>query len=246
MLNYIRADLYRNFNRKYFWIYTGIMSLLAFLFVIVCRTNTLIPNISLNTALEAATINLALAIYLIPAFIEMTISDEQKNQTFKNVIAFGVKRNTVVISKLISTILLAAASALIILSVFLISGLTILGGPSDLLLEFMLKFLYSSVLWIGALSLGNFMALFFNSSNIFALAYAGVFLITTNLIKLLSIFVSDKFSYISEILITSKLTNIIKQPLSTSNVSDAILLGAAYTIVFTVLSMILLRNKEIK
>ena len=246
MLNYIRADLYRNFNRKYFWIYTGILSVLGFMVIVLFKTTGALPHKDLNTALGIIALSFIMPIYFIPPFIEMIISDEQKNQTFKNVIAFGVKRNTVVISKLISTIILAASSAFIILSIFLVSGLVILGGPSDLLLEFMIKFLCSSILWIGALSLGNFMALVFNSSNVFALVYAGVFLITKNLIGLLSIFISDKFSYINEILITPKLTNIIKQPLSTSNVSEAILLGVGYTIVFTILSMIFLRNKEIK
>lgn len=246
MLNYIRADLYRNFNRKYFWIYTGILSLIGFLTIILFKMTGALPNKDLNSALGVITLVLIIPIYLIPAFIEMVTSDEQKSQTFKNVVSFGVTRNTLVISKIISTIILAASSAFIILLVFLISGFIVLGGPSNLLLEFTIRFLAASVLWIGAIAVGTFMALIFNSSNIFAFAYAMIFLVTRTVIGLLGIFISDKFSYINDILITTKLDALIKLPLSNGTVSDAILLGAAYTVVFTVLSMILLKNKEIK
>ncbi|MDZ5035379.1 hypothetical protein GNF81_22120, partial [Clostridium perfringens] len=125
--------------------------------------------------------------YLVGAFVEMATSDEQKNQTFKNVVSFGVTRNTIAISKVITAVILSILSAFIILTAFSISGLILLGGPSDFLSEFLIRFSLASVLWIAAISIGTFIALVFNSSNISAIVYFGIFLMTKNIISLVSL-----------------------------------------------------------
>lgn len=246
MLNYIRADIYRNLNRKYFWIYTGIIAAMAVLGIVLLKTSNAIPDMDFNSVLSVAIQTFTLPIYLVGVFVEMSTSDEQKNQTFKNVVSFGVTRNTIAISKVITTVILSTLSAFIILTAFLISGLILLGGSSDLLLEFIIRFLLSSVLWIAAISIGTFIALIFNSSNISAMVYFGIFLMTRNIIGMLSLLVWDKFSYLNNFLISTKLNILAMKPLIIENIGPAILVGAMYTIVFTGLSMLYLRNKEIK
>ncbi|MDZ7543710.1 hypothetical protein GNF83_21595, partial [Clostridium perfringens] len=102
MLNYIRADIYRNLNRKYFWIYTGIIAAMAVLVTVLFYISNGIPDKDFNLVLNIATQAFTLPIYLVGAFVEMATSDEQKNQTFKNVVSFGVTRNTIAISKVIT------------------------------------------------------------------------------------------------------------------------------------------------
>lgn len=246
MLNYIRADIYRNLNRKYFWIYTGIIAAMAVLVIVLAKVSSGIPNKNFNLALNMAIQTFILPIYLVGVFVEMATGDEQKNQTFKNVVSFGVTRNTIAISKVITTVILSTLSAFIILTVFSISGLILLGGPSDFLLEFITRFLLASVLWIAAISIGTFISLIFNSSNISAMVYFGIFLMARNIIGILSLLVWDKFSYLNNFLISTKLNILAKAPLIIENIGPAILVGVMYTIVFTGLSMLYLRNKEIK
>lgn len=246
MLNYIRADIYRNLNRKYFWIYTGIIAAMAVLVTVLFYISNGIPDKDFNLVLNIATQAFTLPIYLVGAFVEMATSDEQKNQTFKNVVSFGVTRNTIAISKVITAVILSILSAFIILTAFSISGLILLGGPSDFLSEFLIRFSLASVLWIAAISIGTFIALVFNSSNISAFVYFGIFLMTKNIISILSLLVWDKFSYLNKLLISTKLNILAKEPLIMENIGPAILVGVIYTIVFTGLSMLYLRKKEIK
>ena len=246
MLNYIRADIYRNLNRKYFWIYTGIIAAMAVLVTVLFKVTNGIAGKDFNLVLNIATQTFTLPIYLVGAFVEMATSDEQKNQTFKNVVSFGVTRNTIAISKVITSVILSILSAFIILTAFSISGLILLGGPSDFLSEFLIRFSLASVLWIGAISIGTFIALVFNSSNISAFVYMGIFAMTKNIISILSILVWDKFSYLNNFLISTKLNILAKEPLIMENIGPAILVGVIYTIVFTGLSMLYLRKKEIK
>lgn len=246
MLNYIRADIYRNLNRKYFWVYTGIIAAMAVLVSVLFKIANGIPDKNFNLVLNMATQAFTLPIYLVGAFFEMTTIDEKKNQTFKNVVSFGVTRNTIAISKVITGVILSTLSAFIILTVFSISGLILLGGPSDFFLEFIIRFLLSSVLWIAAISIGTFISLVFNSSNISSILYITIFLMTKNIIYILSLLVWDKFSYLSKFLISTKLDILAKEPLIIENIGPAILVGVMYTIVFTGLSMLYLRNKEIK
>ncbi|GAA0086123.1 hypothetical protein UT300007_25620 [Clostridium sp. CTA-7] len=246
MLNYIRADIYRNLNRKYFWIYTGIIAAMAVLVTVLFYISNGIPDKDFNLVLNIATQAFTLPIYLVGAFVEMATSDEQKNQTFKNVVSFGVTRNTIAISKVITAVILSILSAFIILTAFSISGLILLGGPSDFLSEFLIRFSLASVLWIAAISIGTFIALVFNSSNISAIVYFGIFLMTKNIISLVSLLVWDKFSYLNKLLISTKLNILAKEPLIMENIGPAILVGVIYTIVFTGLSMLYLRKKEIK
>jgi ABC-2 type transport system permease protein len=246
MLNYIRADIYRNLNRKYFWIYTGIIAAMAVLVTVLFKISNGIPDKDFNLVLNIATQTFTLPIYLVGGFVEMATSDEQKNQTFKNVVSFGVTRNTIAISKVITAVILSTLSAFIILTAFSISGLILLGGPSDFLSEFLIRFSLSSVLWIGAISIGTFIALVFNSSNISASVYFGIFLMTKNIISMLSFLVWDKFNYLKNFLISTKLNILAKEPLTMENIGPAILVGVMYTIVFTGLSMLYLRKKEIK
>ena len=246
MLNYIRADIYRNLNRKYFWIYTGIIAAMAVLVTVLFKISNGIPDKDFNLVLSIATQAFTMPIYLVGAFVEMATSDEQKNQTFKNVVSFGVTRNTIAISKVITAVILSTLSAFIILTAFSISGLILIGGPSDFLSEFLIRFSLSSVLWIGAISIGTFISLVFNSSNISATIYFVIFLMTKNIISILSFLVWDKLNYLKNFLISTKLNILAKEPLIIDNIGPAILVGVMYTIVFTGLSMLYLRNKEIK
>ncbi|GAA0761115.1 ABC transporter permease [Clostridium sartagoforme] len=245
MLNYIRADIYRNLNRKYFWIYTGIIAAMSVLVTVLFKISS-IPDKNFNLVLDIATQAFTLPIYLVGVFVEMATSDEQKNKTFKNVVSFGVTRNTIAISKVITAVILSMLSAFIILTAFSISGLIFLGGPSDFLSEFLIRFALASVLWIAAISIGTFISLVFNSSNISAFVYFGIFLMTKNIIAILSLLVWEKFSYLNNYLISTKLNILASEPLTIENIGPAILVGVVYTVVFTGLSMLYLRKKEIK
>lgn len=246
MINYIKSDLYRNLNKLSFWIYTVILSIISVsITLIINDINKQIPSVTLNSASIALPYAFMAVVYILIFYIEIITGDEKRNKTLKNVVSYGISRNTVAISKLISTTIIVIISAIIVLSIFSISILIFFRGEKYLLIEFIKRVLIAGVLWLGAISFGTFLYLVFNGS-ISVLIYIFTFLLSKNVISLLIFLVSDKFKYINEILISTRLTIIASEPLTMNNVVFLLLVGIGYIIVFTGLSMLYLKNKEIR
>lgn len=248
MLNYIKAELYRNFNRVHFWAYTcSIAAFALFLNILIAATSSV--NIDLSILFEPLVQFLILPVFLVAAYIEIATAEEHKNLTLKNAVAFGTPRSRIALSKVIVTVILSFIAAVIIYTVYLGSGALLFGineSTIPLIADAWLRILAALPLWIGAISVGTFIALFINNSTAGAFVYAGVFTIIAPIIKMLSMLVSDKFGYIYKILITPQFA-VLKQPnLDSSVMLRAAGIGIIYTILFTVLSMLYIKKKEIK
>lgn len=109
-----------------------------------------------------------------------------------------------------------------------------------------LRILAAVPLWCGAIAVGTF--IFISISNIYAASfvYAGLFSATSKILQVLAYLVSDKFNYIRHILITTQLENLGAPQLTSQGMLKAVFVGISYTVVFTVLSMIYFKKKEIK
>lgn len=247
MLNYIKAEFYRNFNRAYYWVYTGSIAALALLINILIASSG--SNIDFSILFEAITRVLIMPIFLVAVFIEIATAEEHKNLTLKNAVSFGVPRSKIALSKVIVTVVLSLIAAVIIFSVYFGSGALLLGVKAEtmpLIRDSLLRILTAVPLWVGAVAVGTFIAIVINSSTAGAFIYAGVFTLVAPAIKLLATLVSDKFDYILQILITSQLLNLRTYDLPDSVLIRAAGIGVAYTILFTILSMLYIKKKEIK
>lgn len=252
MLNYIKAELYRNFHRAYFWIYTGILTILPLIINIICKfQNSNVSTTGLKELFGIGIYMIAFPIFVVLAFVDMTTAEEQKNQTMRNIVSFGMERNKIVLSKLMTSVILAFLSAIIILVVFYGSGAILFGlgnNFSAIASEFLVRILAAIPLWIGSIAIAIFLALLINNNTIFTLIYIGLFLITPSIIGLLTYFVSKNFKYLGNILITTQLG---KLKATTPNIAcqdliSAVAIGIMYVIVFTILSMIYFKRKEVK
>lgn len=251
MLNYIKAELYRNFNRVYFWGYTFSIAAFALLINILLKISNVSETvISLAELIEISTHMLTLPVFLIPAIVEMVTAEENKNLTNKNILSFGLSRNKFVLSKIIVSIILSTIAAVIILTLFFGSGTLLFGiGKSfsiSLVINFVKRLLVSTLLWISSIAICTFLALIIKNTTTFAFIYAIIFVTFSKIIKLLSSFVSDKFHYIYDILISTQINKLSAPELTNPTLISAALIGIVYTIVFTVLTMLYVKNKEIK
>lgn len=248
MLNYIRAELYRNFNRAYLWLYTGIISALAVTLLSMLK-NTGAPNMGLSDMVKLCTYALSFPVFLVAAMLDMVTAEEQKNQTLRNVVTFGVSRSKIILSKIIVSIILAVVCAVIISLLFFGTDALLLGlgknFPGEIKQD-TLRILAAVPLWCGAIAVGTF--IFISISNIYAASfvYAGLFSATSKILQVLAYLVSDKFNYIRHILITTQLENLGAPQLTSQGMLKAVFVGISYTVVFTVLSMIYFKKKEIK
>jgi ABC-2 type transport system permease protein len=248
MLNYIKAELYRNFNRMYFWIFTGSISALALAVIILGKANDM-PGVSLSMLLDSSLFMLAIPVFLVAGIVDMVTAEENKNQTMRNVITFGVSRYKLVLTKIIVSVVLAFISAFIIIGIFYGSGAILFGidqGVKEVLPIVSIRMITAVPLWIGAISIGTFLGIAIKNNTLFGFAHAGIFFITSKVIQLLSYVVSDKFLYVNKYLITTRLNGLRTAGLPASELWLSALIGLAYTVVFTALSMLYFNKKEVK
>lgn len=248
MLNYIKAELYRNFNRAYYWGYVGALSILGLLFNFLSTNHN--AGINLAEMFEFFTYMLSAGIFFVLPILDMTTAEEQKSQTLKNIVSFGVSRNKLILSKIITSVILSFIALFIILIVFLGSGIIIFGigqgFSSSILNSFMIKLLVSIILWVASISIGILIAFFFKSNTTFTFVYMGLFAMTGKIVKGLALLVSDKFKYVGNILITTQFKNLSEQPVTNNTLIFASVVGIVYIIVFAVLTMVYVKNMEVK
>lgn len=246
MINYIKADIYRSLNKLSYWIYTAILAIIAVIFTyVIYNIHREVSSFDFNTVSIIAPYGFIAPVYILIVFIESITGDEIRSGTLKNVVSYGVSRNTVAISKVIATVIISMVSAVIILAIFSVSVLLFFTGEKHTLIELINRVLIASVPWMGAISFGTFLYLVFSGSKS-ALIYVFSFLMSKYIITLLTFLVSDKFKYINNILISEKLKIIALEPLTMNNVVSTLLVGILYIVIFTGLSMLYLKNKEIK
>lgn len=250
MRNYIKAELYRNFNRVYFWCMTGSIALFALLGNILVKTTSRVP-FYYEMVFEVGALCLGLPVYIIIMIIEMVTAEEQKNQTLKNVVSSGISRNKLILSKFIVTFILSVIACGIILIVFFGSGAVLFkagdGFSLSMVNNFILRLLAATVLWTGTMSVGNLLAIMFKNNVAFAFSYVGLFGILGKIIEILCALVSHKFEYVYNILITTQLKNLGGTGIIASNdLMKAALIGIMYTIIFTIISIVYFKKMEIK
>lgn len=254
MLKYVKSELYKSFNRIYF--YTIIVSVAIFavgieLLIKISGTTAVHMNLM---ELVKLTINpniLTLPIYLILMITDMVLSEEYKNKTLKNEVAFGVSRNEIIISKFIAAVILVIIAVMAIVFVTYVTGALLFGvgevgsketayyGSRTLVL------CGSIVLWLAALAITFFLTNVFTNPMTFSFIYVGVIIVPSIIIKLLSVFIWPRISVLNGFLITGQFSSIGKITSTSGDVVKAVLLGAAYIIIFMSLSLIKFRKQDI-
>ncbi|GLC30712.1 ABC transporter permease [Clostridium omnivorum] len=248
MLNYIKAELYRCFNRLYFWVFTGCVAGLALLLNIILKINH-VQGMGLTTLTRQTSAAISLPVFLVIILVDMITSEEHKNITLRNVVTFGMSRTKMILCKIISSIILMFIAAFIILIVCYGSGAALFGLGSDFpgtIQSDLLKMVIAIPLWIAAISFGTLLALLFTNNTAFAFIYAGAFVVIKSIIKLLAILVSDKFMKVRDLLITTQLDKVGSVTATSHDYVLAIVSGIVYTAIFITLSVVYFERKEVK
>ncbi|MBV7273355.1 ABC transporter permease subunit [Clostridium sp. PL3] len=251
MINYIKAELYRNFNRAYLWVYTAIIAALVLAVNIIINISHAGNgvNLSLSNVLEITNSMMIIPVFLVAGMIDTVIAEENKNKTMKNVIALGIDRSKLILSKFIAAVILACIAAVIILAVLYGSGALLLGLGDNfniIFLDHFKRLAASFPLWMAAIAVGIFLNIIINNSTVCAFVYAIVFLMTPLVTKFFIIFVSDKFKHVYNILITTQLGKLSARVVASHDFITSIIIGFIYIIVFLAFSILCFKKKEIK
>lgn len=156
MLNYIRAELYKLFHRKYFWItllvMLGLESILVGGWVFINQNGS---HVCFDEALHMISYELVLGLYFTVIVGDIVFAGQYKNATLKNEVSFGLPRWRIYLGKLAAQLIAALLLCFVMMAYYV--ALCRLMLPADgavsseaALGEFAAKLLFSLPLWIGA------------------------------------------------------------------------------------------------
>jgi len=256
MLNYIKAELYRTFNRKYFYFFTGILAVLAISLLIFLKLIDAKNSVPLIDAIGMSVTNymLMLPVGLIVMIIDMVYTEEYKNGTLKNVVSFGMSKSKLIFGKFITIIILAFITDIVVISVFWLSSALIFGignlGTIKLSVYFNIagtRYCTAVILWIAVIAVGLLLSTFINNSNMFIYVYFGVFVVLPMTIDILSRIVDKNITKINNFLITGCINLVgAYNGVNKGNIFFAIAVGLVYIVVCLSLSVGWFSKKDVK
>lgn len=256
MLNYIKAELYRTFNRKYFYFFIGILAVLAMSLLIFLKIVDAKNNISLIDAMGMSVTNymMMLPVGLLVMLIDMIYTEEYKNGTLKNTVAFGMSRSKLIFGKFITIIILAFITDIVVKFVFWTGSALIFGighfnriKPSMYFNIIATRYCTAVILWIAVIAVGLLLITFINNSNMFLYVYFGVFVVLPMTIDILSHIVDKNIGKINNFLITGCI-NLVGAYNGTNkgNVFWALAVGLVYIVICLSLSVVWFSKKDVK
>lgn len=159
MLNYLRAECYKVFRRKYFWVtllvLLGLESLLVGGWFFINHNGA---HVCFDEALHMIAYELVLGLYFTVLVGDIVFAGQYKNGTLKNEVSFGLPRWRIYLGKMIAQMMTAVLVCFVMMVYYV--ALCALVLPADgtvsnhaALLEFGTLLLYALPLWLGTQSM---------------------------------------------------------------------------------------------
>lgn len=244
MLNFIKAELYKQFRLPLIYV---INIVLAIGLILLCFTANL-PDYTSQTRGEVLE-SIGFIFPVIAIFLSIFTSvflDDYRYSTLKNVMASDISRNKYYIGKLMVQTILGLITSAICLIVLFVS-LFILPAGDNLgiyIKSFLLRCLCSIPIYISLLAFINLLVVIFRKGTAY-LAYYFIPMIVSIILAMLSSFsnIFEKLHYLS---IEYALIPLIDMSATNEQLIYAVVLGTFWTIVFTGLGLTIFKNREIK
>lgn len=143
MINYIKSELYKVTHIRETYVWTGIMAALGILLnVILSVSNRTIKNFPYGSTRFSVSFLIGgpmLFLYGGVIMAALVCNGENKNGTWKNVIAYGISRETALIGKFIAGVITAVCCMLVVVTVYFASAVLLLKGPWQDLLAILVR-----------------------------------------------------------------------------------------------------------
>lgn len=259
MLNYIRAEFYKVFRRKYTWITLIIVLALEALLVSGwVFTNTHGNNADFYTGTLTMVMMLSLGFYATLITGDMVFAGQYKNSTLKNEVSFGLSRSRIYFGKLIVQTVLSILFMVVMLAFYLgLCWLTLCHDPeTDRLAVQIIGYCLATAfpLWIGAQAV-TCAAMFLVKSELGgAFVSIGMIAVLPNVVWLASVLISGSAGHpLGDALMTvyhhmpTVLADNAKEVVGDwTYCGKAWIVGAVWFTAFTAIGLCGFQKKEIK
>lgn len=231
MLNYIKAECFKTFNRVYtrntLLIFALLAALVNVVFFMAFQSNPADSQELIRTSLSVIVPMLLIMVYMVLIMIDIVFSEEYKYKTFKNTLSFGFTRTQVYFGKLAVSIIVTAVISLITLFVYLATLFLLLGFPEDMnLIGLVFNRIAAAIpLYIGALCLCNACAFIIPNSTAFSFVYMGFLIVPYLLFYALTLLNPAFMPLFSTALVTPFYTAIMGLDISVANMGNMMAVG---------------------
>lgn len=254
MLNIIHSELYKTRHRKYPYILVGVLSAMILFFVSVAASQNRSSggDLGLGDVLSSCIPLLSMGVFITLLIVDAVFSDEYKNQTMKNTVAFGTSRSTLFFGKLIAELIVAFLCLAILIGVLMLSSLILMGTGDKMVLQnavltFFQRLLICLPLYIGALCVANFLCFTVKSNGIVIAGFFIAFTMGAQVCSWLGHLINPIFFTIRNWLLMPQFDGIIQYTINFGELfGKCLIVGFGYAIVATVLGLVLFQRKEIK
>lgn len=250
MVDYIRAEFYKAFHRKYTWIFLVLMLAGAALMVGGwVYTNANGNQVDFYSGAGILVMMLSMGLYCTILTGDLVFSDQYKIGTMKNEVSFGVPRSRIYLGKLIVECVTALVLCAVILAFYIALCWIALphdaGRDAQVLQTVGYTLLCALPLWLGGQALSNLMLFAFRSAVVATLVAVGVLGALPQVIKLLGMLVNEGFYKLYEVLLTSPLEVVSGAVGDWAFFGRCCILGACWFAAATAVGLAIFRRREV-
>lgn len=251
MRNYLKAELYRNFKRMYLWgIIIGIVGF-GVIGCILLKNISFVKKSSLEMVLMMAMGITSSYSYFMLMFAEMSIGEEFKNNTIKNIGSAGLSRSKIYVTKVIEAILLMLFCSIVAFVGVVLFGGLILGIEDMAYCKELVSMCISRssaiiFLWIPQIALGMLLYLLVKSGGVISCIYILLLAMLGNILAICGKYIDPIFIMMNKYLPSTMIKAIANaEEISNGDLVKSALIGIIYTVILTGIGISVLKRKDI-
>ncbi|OUN07834.1 ABC transporter permease [Flavonifractor sp. An92] len=251
MRNYLSAECFKVFHRSYVYLTLLFCLLGEGLLLLGYWLTWSWGNGTVTFANTASMVTLLLAVGMYATIVtgDMVFSDQYKNNTLKNEVSYGVDRPVIYLGKLTTALLVAIVAAAIMLAFYLgACWLLFPHGAADGGTWALVGYCLAGALplWIGSQAVAMVCYFLVRNSTAAAFAAVGILAVVPSVLQVLGILIHPVFGDIRQFFPAVMLDALSTQAFNWTYVGMCWASGLLWTLLATVLGVVLFRKKEIR
>lgn len=207
MLNYMSAEFYKVFRRKYpyatFLTLAGLAALLCAGFIFV---NSGGAHTEFSDGAQSVLMVLSVGLYAALLICDMVFSDQYKFNTLKNEVSFGIPRSQIYLGKLVVEAVIGVVMSVLVIGFYVgMCYVTLYASPLEETVRTMQIIGYCVLAaipqWLAALALTNMIFFLVKGSTLASFLMVGIIAVTPVALEITALMIWSSAPHVSEVLL---------------------------------------------
>ena len=258
MLNYVNAEFYKVFRRKYpyvtFLTFCALAALLCSGFIFV---NSGGAHTEFSDGAQSVLMVLSVGLYAALLICDMVFSDQYKFNTLKNEVSFGIPRPRIYLGKLAVEAVIGVVMSVLVIGFYVgMCYVTLYASPMEETVRTMQIIGYCVLAaipqWLAALALTNMIFFLVKGSTLASFLMVGIIAVTPVALEITALMIWSSAPHVSDLLLAIRdymPTQIISKAMSVvgdwSFIGKSFLVGGVWVAVTSAIGLAAFRKREI-